>query len=544
VQAIWTENTPFLFMRMRGGEHDYMMRSEKRPGQRSGGARPPKRRKRTPKKHPVYAFFTILLLLIAYPVGLVFLWVRKLRWSGVAKLLVSVATGIVFFLLLSFLLTMDTDHSPLQKFQNHARDKLSYVLDATRSAISDKDKIAFNLIENEPRAIRQGTTLALDLAIRHLPEVQKDMKMLAAEGLAVTKSLASYVGHSSSSLLADMGLIQTTPEESPGTTPEIAPESTPETTPAIVDTAPEATEKVARTPAVTTPESTPETTPKELPEATPGAGIAANRSSPDPVPKTSPKATPSVTAKATLEASPGLTPERTPKGTTRIPLEATPAPTPVVTAVRTLEPTPEATLGATVGSAPGLTPERTPETTPELPFQALGEALRSLFTSKAGLPATETPAPRVPRTTIIPETPTPQPTPIQLPEAKSFSDMKVYYFSGKSTFYHMAPNCKGMSNADEHTLAEAVAEGKKPCNTCKPPPPEILEADLAVWCGTDRIFHIDGECPNLTEEWEAMPLLQALMEEAMDGCPLCGADLYEENSKIASVTPVPAPEVF
>ena len=197
MQAILTENTPFLFMRMRGGEHDYMMRSEKRPGQRSGGARPPKRRKRTPKKHPVYAFFTILLLLIAYPVGLVFLWVRKLRWSGVAKLLVSVATGIVFSSCCPF---ADDGYRPfpLQKFQNHARDKLSYVLDATRSAISDKDKIAFNLIENGPRAVRQGTTLALD---GHPPFARsaKGHEDAGRRRVAVTKSLASYVGHSSSS---------------------------------------------------------------------------------------------------------------------------------------------------------------------------------------------------------------------------------------------------------------------------------------------------------------------------------------------------------
>lgn len=543
---------------MRSGEHDYMMRSEKRPGQRSRGARPPKRRNRKPKKHPVYAFFTILLLLIAYPIGLVLLWVKKLRWSGVTKLLVSVATGIVFFLLMSFLLTMDTDHSSLQKFQSQARDKLSYVQEATRSAISDKDKIAFNLIENGPKAVRQGTILALDLAIRHLPEVQSDMKMLAAEGLAVTKSLASYVLQSSSSLLADMGLIQpmpeATPEIPPETTPEIPPETTleatpevtpevtpettpeatpeaaldttPETTPAIVGITPGSTENASETPAAATPRITPKVTPGEIPEATPEvtpkAWIASSRRSPDPILETAaPEATPNITAEVTPTASSDPKPAFTPKAATQVPREATPIQTPVVTPERTLEPTPESA------------PERTPKAgqgTPSLPIQSPGDAPKSLPEAQADPVAAKTPAP--------------QPTPIQLPEAKSFSDMKVYYFSGKSTFYHMAPDCKGMSNADEHTLAEAVAEGKKVCNTCKPPPPEILEADLAVWCGTDRFFHIDGECENLTEEWEAMPLLQALMEEAMDGCPLCGADLYEESSKIASATPVPAPEAF
>jgi len=69
---------------------DYMMRSEKRsgsgPAHRSpSGGKPPRRRRK--RAGFFYKLFMMILLLTIWPLGLLMLWRRKVRWGVVTKLL-------------------------------------------------------------------------------------------------------------------------------------------------------------------------------------------------------------------------------------------------------------------------------------------------------------------------------------------------------------------------------------------------------------------------------------------------------------------------
>ncbi len=65
----------------------YMERSQKRGNYR------PRRRRRPPV---LYAILTIVMLAVLYPVGLILLWRRKLRWPAAVKALLSVLFAAVF----------------------------------------------------------------------------------------------------------------------------------------------------------------------------------------------------------------------------------------------------------------------------------------------------------------------------------------------------------------------------------------------------------------------------------------------------------------
>ena len=100
-----------------------MMRSEKRPGMRSPRKKPPRRR--------LYKLLTLILLVICYPVGLVLLWRRTIRWNGFKKLFVSIVSLIVCFALLSVALLTDFGSPTIKRGQ----DASLAFLDTTRERI-------------------------------------------------------------------------------------------------------------------------------------------------------------------------------------------------------------------------------------------------------------------------------------------------------------------------------------------------------------------------------------------------------------------------
>ena len=80
-----------FFARRRG--RDYMMRSEKRDGYRYGGSssngKKPKKRRRAGF---FYIFFTLILSILFWPIGMILMWRRRLRWKLTTKLLTSIVT--------------------------------------------------------------------------------------------------------------------------------------------------------------------------------------------------------------------------------------------------------------------------------------------------------------------------------------------------------------------------------------------------------------------------------------------------------------------
>lgn len=110
----------------RAGGRSYMMRSEKRPG---FDGRPPRRKK--PRRRLLYKLVTLLLLLLCYPVGLILLWRRTIRWNGFRKLFVSIVSLMLCFVLLSVALLSDFGNPTVKKCQ----DAVLGVLDKTHEGV-------------------------------------------------------------------------------------------------------------------------------------------------------------------------------------------------------------------------------------------------------------------------------------------------------------------------------------------------------------------------------------------------------------------------
>ena len=116
------------------GGRDYMMRSEKRGGMRppasgNSGKKPPKRRRRR-RAGFFYKLLMTLMLLILWPVGLLMLWRRKVRWGTGTKLLTSAVTLIASIILIGFLLTVNTGNAQYSAIQNKVNDFLDDAADS------------------------------------------------------------------------------------------------------------------------------------------------------------------------------------------------------------------------------------------------------------------------------------------------------------------------------------------------------------------------------------------------------------------------------
>ncbi|MEF9974033.1 MAG: hypothetical protein RR893_08915 [Clostridia bacterium] len=483
MQATWADHAPMFFAR--GGDQDYMMRSEKRPGQRpSGEGLPPRRRRKKPQHHVLYACLTLLLLVALYPIGLILLWVRKLRWSVGTKLLVSLVTGVIFFVLLAFALTTPIDNPMVTKWQQDTRGGLSHVVDVTRDAINNGDRIKENLVVHTPKALTMLKDLTLETAKQVVPAVQKNVQAVITRGPAA--------GLNAAKVLVQAGHVLTTegrilPIELGEPRKEILP------------------------------------TPTGEPETQPTGELVTD---PTGEPETQPSGEPSGEPTTEPTTAPAIAPVTVPKPVTGESLAATP----IVTLSPTAEAGPEATGG--------VSPEPIKQIATPKPETSVREPEPPVMHTNAVL---ETPLAVLPTSSPVPTpTPTPAPTPIILPKPGDFSKITVYYYD-ESKGYHARPSCGNMHGAPAHTLGEAALTGKKACSACKPPQAALLEAALPVWCGTDDVFHIDGACPALTEKWVGRPFEEAWLEDSMTGCPLCGAALYvEDRKRTPEPTPVPA----
>lgn len=123
---------PERFLLFRGRKRDYMVRSERRPGYR---VQPPRKPKKS-KKDNAYLVATIVLLVLVYPIGLVLLWLRRLKWHTLVKLLASILGGAVFFLWISMAATLETDNPALLRVQEGIRTGYEAVGSAT-DAVGD-----------------------------------------------------------------------------------------------------------------------------------------------------------------------------------------------------------------------------------------------------------------------------------------------------------------------------------------------------------------------------------------------------------------------
>ena len=110
-----------LFARKHGG--DYVMRSERRggygspPSDASGGKRRKKKR-----AGAFYIAFTFLLSILVWPIGMIMLWRRKVRWKGATKLLASIITLVLCVGMDVFALTVQTGNPDITRVQDSVND--------------------------------------------------------------------------------------------------------------------------------------------------------------------------------------------------------------------------------------------------------------------------------------------------------------------------------------------------------------------------------------------------------------------------------------
>lgn len=124
--------------------------------------------------------------------------------------------------------------------------------------------------------------------------------------------------------------------------------------------------------------------------------------------------------------------------------------------------------------------------------------------------------------------PSAEPTPTATLEplvftVKPASEAAVYY-NGSGKYYHMTSACGSMKTAVQHTLSEALEEGKLPCSRCGTPDETVLEASI-VWVDEDEVAHLSDECEAFSGLWSLVAAAEA-QKNGLTGCKECSADLY------------------
>ena len=482
-------------------DRQYMMRSEKRPSYRPqpGNNGGPGRRRRRPK-NTLYAILTILLLVVMWPVGLIPLWVRRLRWRSFVKATVTVATGIAFLTGLAFLLTFDTENDMITMAQKSVRDSMTNISQSMEYAANHSDEYATTM----SRIAASTASLGQKALLSVVPAAKNNMDALAAQSGKFTELVVRGTVGGFRQALYDTGLAPTptpmpTPEATPTPTPSPTPMPTPEPSPPVEMVWFVFDEMIYHNDPTCGGRSGAEEIPLSVAKemnltACPECVLGANESA---QPSTLPE--PSATAMATITQS------------TSPSVPSAPTATPAVAA-------------KAVESASPAEKTPAPGTSSELPTAPTAIA---------------TPSPSPSLTPVVTAAPTVAPTPIPLPPREPLGEMLVWHTS-KGKYYHIDEHCPGMSGAKQYTLQSSVDAGFKTCPTCKSPAAELLTEDFVVWCGTDGVFHITSKCSAITGKPVVMTFEEAMLEEGGTGCPVCGANLYEENAKAPMNTPVPA----
>ena len=449
-------------------EKNYMIRSEKRPNYRSPSpVRPPKK----PKSPVGYTVLTMILLVLAYPVGLILLWLKKIRWNWIVKLLTTLVTGFAFFLLMSYLLTVPVQNEAVARIQQAGKARVDQIYDAG-AELAEQGRDALNT--------------SIDWVGQRLGEA------------------GNFIGDQAEQLLHK---ISGSPTTEPTQTPTITEAPKASATPNATE-APKAT----ATPGVTL-APIPSPTAQvmvwvagdnsyyhasydceglsgahqiSLSDAVAKGYIACNRCNP---PELSMEEMLSLlpedqanALRATLQTASPVPTEapRQPSFLDRLfGNEPTAAPTPVPTAEPTLAPTAE----------PTAVPTPEPTAAPTLP-----------------------PAPEV----------TPKPA----------GEILVWHsLPGKGSYYHLDENCSGMYGAKQYTLQSSVEQGFKRCNKCGAPDLEALKDQTVVWVSKDGVMHITDEC-KAGQGAQFMSLEEALKQGTeLKSCEECGARAYLDYAK-------------
>lgn len=154
------------------GGRSYMMRSEKRSGSDpshrapAGGGRPPRRRRK--RAGFFYILLMLILLLSIWPLGLLMLWQRKVRWGALTKLLTSIVTLAACVILIGFALTVTTDNVQYTAVQDSVNNFLDTAADTMIDAggiIAENASLVYERAGDMADALLTGGKVYLSDAI-------------------------------------------------------------------------------------------------------------------------------------------------------------------------------------------------------------------------------------------------------------------------------------------------------------------------------------------------------------------------------------------
>lgn len=541
---------------------DYMMRSERRPGyggQSGNNGKKPSRKKRR-KAGFLYIFFALLLSIIFWPVGMILLWRRKVRWSAGAKLLSSLITLFLCVFLIVFLLTIPTENAAFTKFQDSAND----FLDTATDTIGTVYEAAY---EKGSEIYVQFTDFADAYSVYSVN--------MMADGIDKAIDIVSDAKSSIIALFCDGNV----PEDDLGVTPQPDETEAPvsEASPSVEPTTGDIPD--AKLPTANIDVNIPEETPNPVEAQALSAGILYSDGSfnagetPEPSPaavhtEDSPEITLTPTAKPSPTPASEITVEVKSAGEAVVYYNNSGSYYHMASSCKGMKRASEKTLAQAVedgkkrcrtcGAPDGSILEAEHavwvdendqfHTTDECnTFEGKWQLMEIEEALNAGcLPCTDceaekymtqlgmvipTPTPEptatpspTPKPTATPE-PTPTPTPAVVNPSVTLKPAgeAIVYHSSNGKYYHKVELCKGMSGSDPYPLSECV-DGYKKCNTCGAPDADLVKKNC-LWMDENKVCHTSDTCDLFYMSYELIPRDEAL-EQGLSGCIQCGADEY------------------
>jgi len=562
---------------------NYMMRSEKRPGY--GAYYGKKRNRRRRRRNIAYSIFTLLLLVLLWPIGLIFLWRRRLYWPGIVKLFVSIITLAACFFLFSAALEIDTGNEKITSVQS----SVSAWLDTAREDVLVFIDEAVDRSGEIPENAGAFASSAWE-NVRHNLADGMDFLLESSQSLkdALLKQDATADIPEKSPTPSPLPDVTSAPDAQPSAAPTNRPAATATPAPSAAAT-PRATQTAAadETAAVATvrptvrPTARPTAEPAEQPTAQsaeePAVSAAPVTQEPAPEPSLEPAATPQAQLPSALSTQVA---------------EAMPAQTSAVTAAPGMAPAP----GADNGDGSTLNVADGPENTPKPAAEAIvyhtaggrsyhmaetcvgmtGAAAHTLADSVADgfKPCSNCHSPAAELleaenviwqdenalchmsdecadfqgtwTLITLEDALSQEAAMcdlcvcdeyaqraqQIPAATVITPTATLapaggftvYHTSNGRFYHSGSTCVNMHGARPDTLENSLALGLRTCSRCNPPSADMIDA-MALWVDEDHLCHTSGDCTQFSGSALLMLRSDAL-SAGHEGCAECGADEY------------------
>ena len=160
-------------------KHDYIERSERRGGYRPRAAE----RRKTTAWDVIRLILSCLLCVVCFPLGLFALW--TCRFGAGTRMLLTIVTGVLFFALSAFALTVETDIPMIDRLQDRAVEGLSKVEQRVQVELYKGQQIAEAL---PPVLIQRVLVPAAEWIENDLPGMQQTLASIGGQGTALIET--------------------------------------------------------------------------------------------------------------------------------------------------------------------------------------------------------------------------------------------------------------------------------------------------------------------------------------------------------------------